>query len=55
MREKIEGAGDDLLLIDSGDRVEGNGLYDASHPQGNFTRDIFQQQDIDVVCVGNHE
>ena len=55
MREKIERDGNDLLLVDSGDRVEGNGLYDASDPQGNYTRQIFQQQDFDVLCVGNHE
>ena len=55
MREKIEAEGHDLLVIDTGDRVEGNGLYDASSPQGNFTRPIFAEQHIDVLCSGNHE
>ena len=47
--------GVDLLLIDTGDRVEGNGLYDASDPKGKYTFDIFKHQDVDVICSGNHE
>jgi len=35
--------------------VEGNGLYDASVPKGKFTTDIFREQNIDVICSGNHE
>ena len=45
----------DLLLIDTGDRVEGNGLYDAADPEGKYTSEIFKQQDIDALCSGNHE
>ncbi len=41
--------------MDTGDRIEGNGLYDASHPKGKYTLDIFGEQDIDVICSGNHE
>ena len=55
MREKAEANGQDLLLIDTGDRIEGNGLYDASDPKGEYTFDIFKQQHIDVICAGNHE
>lgn len=55
LQEKANGDGADLLLIDTGDRVEGNGLYDASHPKGKFTSDIFKEQSIDVLCSGNHE
>lgn len=43
------------MLIDTGDRVEGNGLYDASHPKGAYTYDIFREQEIHVICSGNHE
>lgn len=43
------------MLIDTGDRIEGNGLYDASDPKGLYTSDILKEQDIDVICVGNHE
>ncbi|RDW66809.1 metallo-dependent phosphatase-1 [Coleophoma crateriformis] len=55
MREKADKEGRDLLLIDTGDRIEGNGLYDASNPKGQYTYDIFGQQDIDIICTGNHE
>ncbi|OJD14452.1 hypothetical protein ACJ73_09082 [Blastomyces percursus] len=55
IREKVEAEGHDLLLIDTGDRVEGNGLYDSSEPKGLYTADIFKQQRIDVICSGNHE
>ena len=55
MRERVEADGKDLLLVDTGDRIEGNGLYDASEPKGKYTFDIFKQQHIDIICSGNHE
>lgn len=55
LREKLEAQGRDLLIIDTGDRIEGNGLYDASDPKGLFTFDIFREQPIDILCSGNHE
>lgn len=55
MREKADFMGVDLLLIDTGDRVEGNGIYDASTPKGKYTYDIFREQEIDVITTGNHE
>jgi hypothetical protein len=55
MREKAEANGADLLVVDTGDRVEGNGLYDSSKPKGIFTSDIFKGQHIDVLTSGNHE
>ena len=55
MHKKADDRGADLLLIDTGDRVEGNGLYDASDPKGLFTYDIFKEQDVDLICSGNHE
>ena len=45
----------DLLLVDTGDRVDGNGLYDGSDPKGAYTSDIIKKQDIDLLCSGNHE
>jgi hypothetical protein len=45
----------DLLVVDSGDRVEGNGLYDGSEPKGRYTFDILKEQHIDLMCTGNHE
>ena len=35
--------------------MEGNGIYDASKPKGEFTFDILKEQHIDVICSGNHE
>lgn len=55
MRQKADEKGVDLLLIDTGDRIEGNGLYDGSEPKGEYTSEIFKQQEIDVICSGNHE
>jgi hypothetical protein len=55
MRKRADDEGRDLLLIDTGDRIEGNGLYDASDPKGKYTYDIFKEQAIDVICTGNHE
>ncbi len=55
MKERADEQGVDLLLIDTGDRVEGNGLYDASRPKGIYTSEILKQQHIDVICSGNHE
>ncbi|KAF1812924.1 Ser/Thr protein phosphatase family [Eremomyces bilateralis CBS 781.70] len=52
---KANGDNVDLLLIDTGDRVEGNGLYDSSEPKGRYLFDIYKQQRIDLICSGNHE
>jgi hypothetical protein len=55
MREQADERGVDLLLVDTGDKVDGNGLYDGSIPKGNYTYDIFKEQHIDMLCSGNHE
>jgi len=55
MRDKANRDGVDLLVVDAGDRVEGNGLYDSSEPKGKYYYDIYKQQDIDIICTGNHE
>lgn len=55
MREKADEQGVDLLLIDTGDRIEGNGLYDGSDPKGEYLYDIVREQHIDVITTGNHE
>ncbi|EAW12108.1 metallophosphoesterase family protein [Aspergillus clavatus NRRL 1] len=55
MREKAHAEGTDLLVIDTGDRVEGNGLYDSSEPKGVYVSDILRQQHIDLMSSGNHE
>ncbi|KAF4982950.1 hypothetical protein FZEAL_1520 [Fusarium zealandicum] len=55
MRKQADDQGTDLLVIDTGDRVEGNGLYDASSPKGLFQYDIYAEADVDILCTGNHE
>ena len=55
LRERLEAEGKDLLVVDTGDRIEGNGLYDASEPKGKYTFDIFKEQHFDLICSGNHE
>ncbi|RAL15319.1 metallophosphoesterase family protein [Aspergillus homomorphus CBS 101889] len=55
MREKAESDGSDLLVIDTGDRVEGNGLYDSSEPKGVYLSEILRHQHIDLLSSGNHE
>lgn len=55
MQDKADEKGVDLLLVDTGDRIEGNGLSDASDPKGMFTREIFKQLPLDLVTTGNHE
>ncbi|KAF2203417.1 hypothetical protein GQ43DRAFT_454478 [Delitschia confertaspora ATCC 74209] len=55
LRERADADGSDLLLIDTGDRIEGNGIYDSSHPRGKYTYDIAKHQHIDLICSGNHE
>lgn len=55
MRKQADDKDADVLLVDTGDRVEGNGLYDASSPKGLFQYDIYAEQQVDIVCTGNHE
>ncbi|KAF1836195.1 ser/Thr protein phosphatase-like protein family [Decorospora gaudefroyi] len=55
LRDKADADGSDLLLIDTGDRVEGNAIYDSSKPRGKFTYEIAKEQNIDLICSGNHE
>lgn len=55
LRDKADAEGKDLLLVDTGDRVEGNAIYDSSKPRGKFTYEIAKEQNIDLICSGNHE
>ncbi|KAI4724716.1 hypothetical protein E4T49_07541 [Aureobasidium sp. EXF-10728] len=55
LRQRADDDGSDLLIVDTGDRVEGNGLYDASNPKGHYTNGIIKHQNIDIITSGNHE
>ncbi|KAG7813270.1 hypothetical protein KL921_000816 [Ogataea angusta] len=54
-REICHARNSDLLLIDTGDRHDGNGLSDLTTPNGLYSSDVFMEQDYDIVTVGNHE
>ncbi|GAA5864272.1 hypothetical protein JCM8547_001314 [Rhodosporidiobolus lusitaniae] len=58
LKEEARRRGVDLLLVDSGDRVDGNGLVDAEppeHPKGYAALNIFSSMPYDLVTTGNHE
>ena len=55
LRQRADADGSDLIVVDTGDRVEGTGLYDASQPKGKYTPDILKHQHIDIITSGNHE
>lgn len=45
----------DLLVVDSGDRHDGNGLSDITTPNGERSLPVFMQQHYDIITLGNHE
>lgn len=55
MRRRADETGVDLLVVDSGDRHDGNGFSDASIPQAKYTEHLFTQMDYDIITIGNHE
>lgn len=55
LRTRAEEEGKDLILVDTGDRHDGNGLADASDPTGIYVDRIFNYVDYDLVTIGNHE
>lgn len=55
MRARADDMGADIIVVDTGDRHDGNGLSDATVPDGEVSQRIFIEADIDVVTVGNHE
>ncbi|KLJ05985.1 hypothetical protein EMPG_10598 [Blastomyces silverae] len=55
MRKKANELKVDLLVVDTGDLHDGNGLSDITIPNGAYSKDIFSQIDYDLLTVGNHE
>jgi 2',3'-cyclic-nucleotide 2'-phosphodiesterase (5'-nucleotidase family) len=55
LRARADSTGTDVIVVDTGDRIEGNGLFDGSEPKGKYYYDIYKSQDVDVICSGNHE
>ncbi|OBT39995.1 hypothetical protein VE00_09429 [Pseudogymnoascus sp. WSF 3629] len=55
MKAKATAMNVDLLLIDTGDLHDGNGLADATSPNGAASNPIFENIPYDVLTIGNHE
>lgn len=55
MRQLASKNGKDLLLVDCGDRHDGNGFSDVTTPNGIASMPFFMRQDYDLVTLGNHE
>ena len=45
----------DLLVIDTGDKLDGTGMSDATVPPGLISSAIFNEVDYDLLTLGNHE
>lgn len=55
MRTKAHSQGKDLVVVDSGDLVTGNGLSDTTDPVGNFSNGLIAEASYDVLTMGNHD
>ncbi|KAF9179090.1 hypothetical protein BGZ51_007257, partial [Haplosporangium sp. Z 767] len=55
MRQQANHRHKDLLVVDSGDLHDGNGLSDATPRRGEASRPIFEMINYDVLSIGNHE
>ncbi|KAF3481246.1 uncharacterized protein GIQ15_04005 [Arthroderma uncinatum] len=55
MRKKADKLRVDLLLVDTGDLHDGNGLSDSTSPNGVVSDEIFSRIDYDLLSIGNHE
>lgn len=55
LKQRAYTQGQDLLLVDSGDRHDGNGLSDMTKLHGELSDPIFMSADYDIVSLGNHE
>lgn len=55
MQQLSNDQGVDLLMVDSGDRHDGNGLSDLTLPNGLYSSKLFMMLDYDLITVGNHE
>ncbi|KAM0453973.1 hypothetical protein ACHAO4_004721 [Trichoderma viride] len=45
----------DMLLVDTGDLHDGNGISDATKVDGTKSMPIFNEVDYDLLTIGNHE
>ncbi|CAI4052222.1 hypothetical protein N7582_005397 [Saccharomyces uvarum] len=54
-RNKLTQLARDVIVIDTGDKRDGNGLSDATWPPGLRSSEIFNMLDYDLLTLGNHE
>lgn len=54
-RNNTIGEDRDLLLVDTGDKRDGNGISDATELVGQNSSQIFNEIDYDILTLGNHE
>ncbi|CCK72875.1 Smn1p KNAG_0M00220 [Huiozyma naganishii CBS 8797] len=54
-RNRVRPAGADLLLIDTGDKLDGTALSDATRYPGEKSTTLFNELDYDLLTLGNHE
>lgn len=52
MKQTAGNIGVDLLLIDTGDLHDGNGLSDATTVDGTESMPIFEEIDYDLLTIG---
>ena len=52
MKHKAHSEGRDLLIVDTGDLHDGNGLSDTTVPDGRITDEIFKYVDFDLLSIG---
>ncbi|RCK66801.1 hypothetical protein Cantr_02512 [Candida viswanathii] len=55
LRAIADSQGQDLIIVDSGDRHDGNGFSDITTPNGVKSIPVFVRQDYDLLTIGNHE
>lgn len=56
LRDKITSE-KDLIVIDTGDKIDGNGIGDATVPKGIVSFEVFNMnmEQMDLLTLGNHE
>ncbi|EJS43371.1 YHR202W [Saccharomyces arboricola H-6] len=55
LRQTMSQLSRDVIVIDTGDKRDGNGLSDATWPPGLRSSKIFNMLDYDLLTLGNHE
>jgi 2',3'-cyclic-nucleotide 2'-phosphodiesterase (5'-nucleotidase family) len=57
LREEADRRGSDLIFVDAGDQVDGNGFVDAdtSGVKGHAARELLKLVGWDLTTPGNHE